>query len=94
MVMKPGETAKKRLVVRGSKPFRILQVQCDDPRCAFDAVAAEPKSLHFVALAFAAGQEAGEMVSQTPEELTWAFLTGDLAGGANACDHSRHTCGH
>jgi hypothetical protein len=29
-----------------------------------------------------------------PEELTRAYLNGELAGGANACDHSRHTCGH
>ncbi|HPM81597.1 MAG TPA: DUF1573 domain-containing protein [Candidatus Anammoximicrobium sp.] len=59
--MKPGETVKKRLVVRGSKPFRILKVQCDDPRCVFDAVADEAKSLHFVTLAFAASGETGEI---------------------------------
>jgi len=59
--VKPGETVKKRLVVRGSKPFRILKVQCDDPRCTFDAVATEPKSLHFVTLAFAATGETGEI---------------------------------
>ena len=60
-VVKPGETVKKRLVVRGSKPFRILKVQCDDPRCAFDAVATEPKSLHFVNLTFAATEQTGEI---------------------------------
>lgn len=59
--LKPGETVKKRLVVRGSKPFRILKVQCDDPRCAFDAVATEPKSLHFVNLTFAATAQTGEI---------------------------------
>lgn len=59
--VKPGETVKKRLVVRGSKPFRILKVQCDDPRCAFDPVADEPKSLHFVNFAFAATGETGEI---------------------------------
>jgi len=60
-VLKPGETVKKRLVVRGSTPFRILKVQCDDPRCAFDAVATEPKSLHFVNLVFAATEQTGEI---------------------------------
>ena len=32
--------------------------------------------------------------SQTPEELTRAFLNKELAGGANSCDHSQHICGH
>jgi len=32
--------------------------------------------------------------SQTPEELTRAFLNQELAGGANSCDHSQHICGH
>ena len=32
--------------------------------------------------------------AQNPEELTRAYLNGELTGGANACDHSRHTCGH
>ena len=31
---------------------------------------------------------------QPPEQLARAFLNGELAGGANACDHPRHTCGH
>jgi len=31
---------------------------------------------------------------RTPEELTRAFLNGELAGGANSCDHSEHICGH
>jgi hypothetical protein len=60
-VVKPGETVKKRLVVRGSKPFRIVNVQSDDPRLAFDAVGAESKSLHFVALTFTAGAKTGEI---------------------------------
>jgi len=59
--IKPGETVKKRLVVRGNRPFRVVKVQCDDPRFAFDAVTAESKSLHFVALTFAAGAETGEV---------------------------------
>jgi len=59
--MTPGETVQKRLVVRGSKPFRILKVECDDSRCTFGEVVGEPKSLHFVNLAFAAGGEAGEI---------------------------------
>jgi len=60
-VVKPGETVKKRLVVRGSKRFRILNILCDDPRFAFDTVAAESQSLHFVTLAFTASAETGEI---------------------------------
>lgn len=59
--MKPGETVKKRLVVRGSKPFRIVRIQCDDPRCAFESVGDESKSLHFVNFAFSANGEGGEI---------------------------------
>jgi hypothetical protein len=59
--MKPGEVVKKRLAVRGNRPFRITKVQCEDPRCAVDAVAAESKSLHFVTLTFTADAAAGEI---------------------------------
>jgi hypothetical protein len=58
-VLKPGETVEKRLVVRGSKPFRIVQVKCDDPSFQFEPAEGESKTLHFVTLKFAAGAEAG-----------------------------------
>jgi len=32
--------------------------------------------------------------ARAPEQLAQAFLDGGLVGGANACDHSRHSCGH
>lgn len=32
--------------------------------------------------------------AQAPEQLARAFLDGELASAGNACDHSRHSCGH
>ncbi len=60
-VLKPGETAKKRLVVRGTKPFHILSVTSDDPGFKFDAPGEQAKTLHFVALEYVAGTDAGKV---------------------------------
>lgn len=64
-VVKPGETVKKRLVVRGTKPFKIVSVKCDD-MSSFKFVLPEDgaKTLQFVALEYVAGNEAGK-VAQT-----------------------------
>lgn len=58
-VMKPGESVKKRLVVRGSKPFRIVSVKCDDASFTFEKPEAESKSLHFVPVEFKASDQTG-----------------------------------
>ena len=47
-VLKPGESVKKRLVVRGSEPFRFVSVKCDDASFTFEKPDADSKSLHFV----------------------------------------------
>jgi hypothetical protein len=60
-VLKPGEKAKKRLVVRGNKPFRILSVKCDDVSFEFEEPAETSKTLHFVPIAYTAGEGAGRV---------------------------------
>jgi hypothetical protein len=60
-VLKPGESVKKRLVVRGSKPFRILSVKCADASFTFEKPEADSKSLHFVPVEFKASDEAGQI---------------------------------
>jgi hypothetical protein len=60
-VLKPGESVKKRLVVRGSKPFRIVSVKCDDESFTFDTSDAESKPLHFVPVEFKANSETGQI---------------------------------
>ncbi len=60
-VLKPGEKAKKRLVVRGNKPFRILSVKCDDVSFEFEEPAVTSKTLHFVPIAYTAGEDSGDV---------------------------------
>lgn len=60
-VLKPGEKAKKRLVVRGNKPFRILSVKCDDVSFEFDEPAGASKTLHFVPIEYTAGGGSGKV---------------------------------
>ncbi len=47
--LKAGETVVHRFVVRGIKPFRILEVQAEDMEVQFDPPA-EPKTVHLVTL--------------------------------------------
>ena len=63
-VVKPGESVKKRLVVRGSKPFRIVSVKCDDKSFTFETPEAESKSLHFVPVEFKANEQTGQIESK------------------------------
>ena len=76
-VLKPGETVKKRLVVRGNKPFRIVSVKSDDPGFKFEESPGPAKTLHFVSLEYAAGNEPGK-ISPTIKIET------DLGGGLAA----------
>ncbi len=52
-VLRPGQKVTKRVVIRGSKPFRILDIKCDDDCFAFE-VGDEAKSLHLVPVTFIA----------------------------------------
>jgi hypothetical protein len=63
-VLKPGESVKKRLVVRGKKPFKIVDVKCEDGSFTFEKPSEEAKSLHFLPLEFKAGEKAGNVVEK------------------------------
>jgi hypothetical protein len=76
-VLAPGDTAKKRLVVRGNKPFRILNVKCDAEGFKFDKPGEESKELHFVSVEFTAGNKPGEVAQKIQIET-------DLGGGLTA----------
>jgi hypothetical protein len=52
--VKAGETTTKNLVVRGERPFEILDIRSSDSRLQF-AWPRKPASLHLVAVTFAAG---------------------------------------
>ncbi len=60
-VLKPGESVSKQLVVRGKKPFRILDVNCQND-CFEFTTTDESKKLHLVPLKFTAGQNPAKIV--------------------------------
>jgi hypothetical protein len=78
-VVKPGDTVKKRLVVRGNKPFRIVRVKCDDASFTFEKPEADSKPLHFLPVEFKAGDEPGQI------EKKIAIETDLGQGGTAAC---------
>ena len=57
-----GQTVTKKLVVRSSKPFRILEMNCDDNCFQFEA-SEEAKPIHVVAVTFAP-EQAGKVEKQ------------------------------
>jgi hypothetical protein len=87
-VVKPGEKVTKQLVVKGTKPFKILSVSCDDKSFEFNLAAEEtPKALHLIPVTFAAGADAGKVANtihivtdlgdNKPELSAYAVVEGD-----------------
>ncbi len=59
----PGQKLTKQIVVKGTEPFTILDVQCDDPSFAFDLdKAKQPKTVHLVPITITAGNTIGKFV--------------------------------
>ncbi len=52
-VLQPGQQASKQLVVRASRPFRVLEVTCDQPQFQF-RVDGTAKTLHLIPVTFTA----------------------------------------
>jgi hypothetical protein len=53
--VQPGQKVQKRIVVRGTKPFTILEVRCDDESFAFD-VPKQAGAVHLIPVTFVAGE--------------------------------------
>ena len=62
-VVHPGETKSRNLVVRGKKPFKIVDIKCDDKAFSID-VPKEAKLLHLIPVAYTAGEETGRVAQQ------------------------------
>lgn len=58
--VQPGDKVTKQLVVRASKPFHVLSVECDDPSFTFKA-GDESKALHLIPVTFTAGEQPGKI---------------------------------
>jgi len=62
-VVEPGGKVTRQLVLKGNKPFRVLNISCDDESFQFDlSQANEPKTLHLIPVTFTAGTELGKVV--------------------------------
>ncbi len=60
-VVHPGQKVVKNLVVRGKKPFKIIDVQCSDKSFTIEP-STEAKSVHLVPVVFTAGDDPGRIV--------------------------------
>ncbi len=60
-VVKPGEVVRsKKLVVRGTKPFRVTGIECPGDCFQFQ-IPEDAKTLHVIPLTFTAGKEPGKL---------------------------------
>jgi len=59
-VVHPGQTVTKNLVVRGKKPFKILDVKCPDKSFTIEP-SKESKAVHLIPIVFTAGEDAGRI---------------------------------
>jgi hypothetical protein len=73
-VLKPGETVEKKLFVKGTKPFKIVSIQCEGD-CFKFRTSDKATAAHMVPLTFTAGTAPGK-ISQKIEIKT------DLGTGA------------
>lgn len=82
-VVQPGQKVTKQLVVKSKKPFRILDITCEDRSFQFDKSKVNtPKELHLVPVSFTAGTDAGKIVKTIRIKTDQGELTPELAAYA------------
>ena len=62
-VVHPGQKVTKNLVVRGKKPFKIIDVKCPDKSFTIEP-SKEAKAVHLVPVVFTAGQDPGRIAQK------------------------------
>lgn len=62
-VLKPGETVEKKLFVKGTKPFRIVGVECDGD-CFQFATTDKVSATHLIPLTYTAGDAPGKVAQK------------------------------
>ena len=72
----PGESITRKLVVRGTSPFRILKISTEGAGFEF-AAPDDARKLHLVPVTFTAGEQPGKVVQEILVET-------DLGGGSSA----------
>ena len=62
-VVRPGESVTKQLVVRGTSPFRILDVACEkEDDCFKFAPGDKERKVHLIPVTFTASELTGKIV--------------------------------
>ncbi len=75
--LKPGQSVTKKLIVRGKRPFKIVEIDCPDKSFEFKT-SVEPRTMHLVPVTYTAGADAAK-VSQK------ILIKTDLKDGTEAC---------
>jgi hypothetical protein len=60
-IVQPGQAVTKSLVVKGTRPFKVLQIACEDKAFKFAAVSTEAKTVHVIPVTFVAGNSEGKV---------------------------------
>jgi hypothetical protein len=59
--VQPGQSVSKPLVIKGTRPFKVTSVTCDDKSFKFAKVASESKNVHVYTVTFVAGTTEGKV---------------------------------
>ena len=60
-VVQPGQEVTKSLVVKGTRPFKVLSISCDDKSFKFAATGEAAKTVHVIPVTFVAGNTEGKV---------------------------------
>ena len=60
-VVQPGQEVTKSLVVKGTRPFKVLSIACEDKAFKFAATSDEAKMVHVIPVTFVAGNTEGKV---------------------------------
>jgi hypothetical protein len=76
-VVKPGQTVTKKLVVRGKRPFKIIDVNCPNKAFEVEGLSDDAKAVHLIPVIFTAGDDPGRVAQKIS-------ITTDQGGVAQA----------
>ena len=77
-VVQPGKTVTKPLIVKGTRPFKVLSVTCDDKSFTFEA-GQETKAVHVIPVTFAAGPTEGKIIKSIRIATDLGQATADVS---------------
>jgi hypothetical protein len=88
-IVQPGQEVTKLLVVKGTRPFRVLSVSCEDKSFKFAAASEDAKVVHVIPVTFVAGKAEGKVTKtirittslgkSSPELVAYAVVSSQTA---------------